>query len=262
MQIRDYVCATSLDEAYDLLKSKKTNRIIGGCTFFNMTGIRIGTAIDLQDLGLDYIRRDNGDIAIGAYTSLREIEKSPVITEAFGTMFSDVLEHLIGVQLRNTITIGGHVASRFGFSDIIPVLLSLDAGLVFHNAGTVRLEDYMKEEHGYRDILTEIRIPDKGRKGVVQMMRSSFNDYSIMCLAMTRSGNDWRIVAGARPGKAVCAYKAMERMSGTEVKAEDARALAEEIADEFVFGSNVRGSAEYRQELCRVFARRGIEVLA
>ena len=261
MQIRDYVRAQSLDEAYELLLAKKNNRILGGCTYFNMTHPKIGTGIDLQDLGLDYIKEDGNDIAIGAYTSLREIETSDIIAGAFGTMFKDVLVHLIGVQLRNTITIGGHVSSRFGFSDIIPTLISLDASVVFFKAGEIKLVDYMKEEKPYRDILTEIRIPNNGRKGLVQMMRTSFNDYSIFCLAMTRKDNDWKVVAGVLPGRAKCAWEVMDKMSEGVAK-EDAEKWADQIADYFKFGSNTRGSAEYRKDLCRVFARRGIEVLA
>jgi CO/xanthine dehydrogenase FAD-binding subunit len=262
MQIRDYVRAGSLDEAMELLLSKKTNRILGGCTFFNMTNLRINTAIDLQDLSLDYIREEGDVIAIGAYTSLREIETSELIRKAYGTMFKDVLMHLIGVQLRNTITIGGHVASRFGFSDIIPTLISLDASVVFYKAGEIKLEVYMKEEKPLRDILTEIRIPNDGRRGMVQMMRTSFNDYSLFCLAMTRKDNDYRVAAGVLPGRAKMATEAMAKMAAEPVYKEDADKWAKQIVSCFTFGSNTRAAAAYRQELCSVFARRGIEALA
>lgn len=261
MQIRDYVRASSLDEAYELLTAKKANRIIGGTTFLNMTQMKIGTAIDLQDLGLDYIREDGGDIAIGAYTSLRELETSPLMKQAYGMMFEDVFRHLIGVQLRNTITIGGHVASRFGFSDIIPALIAMDASVVFYKAGTMKLEEYMKVVKPEKDILVEIRIPNDGRRGIVQMMRTSFNDYSLFCLAMSRKDNDWRVVAGVLPGRAKLAEAAMAEMSQETVRAWEARKWAGKITGCFRFGSNTRASANYRKELCRVFARRGIEVL-
>ena len=114
MQIREYQKPATLDEAYALLVKGKTNRILGGCTFLKRTNVKIGTAIDLSACGLDYIRETEEAVMIGAYTSLRDIETSAVILENFGPALREVLEHLIGVQLRNVITIGAHVASRFG----------------------------------------------------------------------------------------------------------------------------------------------------
>jgi CO/xanthine dehydrogenase FAD-binding subunit len=95
----------------------------------------------------------------------------------------------------------------------------------------------------------------------VQMMRNSYADYSILCLAVSRSGDDWIIVAGARPGGAAFAEGAMSRLKSTKVPVESIPALAGEIAGEFRFGDNLRSSAGYRKELCLAFARRALEEL-
>ena len=182
MQIREYQKPATLDEAYALLVKGKTNRILGGCTFLKRTNVKIGTAIDLSACGLDYIRETEEAVMIGAYTSLRDIETSAVILENFGPALREVLEHLIGVQLRNVITIGAHVASRFGFSDIIPTLLAMNASLRFYRGGVKSLWAYMNEDAPERDILLEIVLPKEGRRTKVQMMRLSYNDYSIFLL--------------------------------------------------------------------------------
>lgn len=262
MQIREYVKPGTLEEAYALLIKGKTNRILGGCTFLKRTNIKVGTAIDLGACGLDYIRETEDTIAIGAYTSLREIETSEVILREFGTMLKEPLEHLIGVQLRNMITIGAHVASRFGFSDIIPTLLALNASVRFYHGGVKTLWAYLQEGVPEKDILVEILLPREGRRGKVQMMRLSYNDYSIFCLAMSRAAENWIVAAGVFPGRAKLAEAAMAEMNSRHVTKADAAALAEQITAEYRFGSNYRGSAEYRRELCQVFARRGIEELA
>ena len=159
MQIREYQKPATLDEAYALLVKGKTNRILGGCTFLKRTNVKIGTAIDLSACSLDYIRETEEAVMIGAYTSLRDIETSAVILENFGPALREVLEHLIGVQLRNVITIGAHVASRFGFSDIIPTLLAMNASLRFYRGGVKSLWAYMNEDVPERDILLEIVLP-------------------------------------------------------------------------------------------------------
>ena len=262
MNIKEYAAPATLEEAYELLTSKKTNRLIGGTTFLSQTKAKINTAIDLSNCGLDYINDGPDSVRIGAYTTFRTIETSPVIREYFGTMFSDVLEHLIGVQLRNMITIGGHVASRFGFSDVIPVLMSLDARVVFYHAGEISLEDYMKQAKKNRDILTEIIIPKEERKGVVQMMRRAYSDYSIFCMAVTKNPqNDWRIAAGVLPGKARMVTKAMKMAEGKLPDKKEALQIAEEAVKELPFGDNLRGSAEYRKMLCEAFLKQAFEEL-
>ena len=209
MQIREYQKPATLDEAYALLVKGKTNRILGGCTFLKRTNVKIGTAIDLSACGLDYIRETEEAVMIGAYTSLRDIETSAVILENFGPALREVLEHLIGVQLRNVITIGAHVASRFGFSDIIPTLLAMNASLRFYRGGVKSLWAYMNEDAPERDILLEIVLPKEGRRTKVQMMRLSYNDYSIFCLAASRVKENWIIAAGVFPGRAKLAEKTM-----------------------------------------------------
>lgn len=262
MQIREYRKPATLEEAYALLTKGKTNRILGGCTFLKRTNIKIGTAIDLADCGLSYIRETEDMIAIGAYTSLREIETSEVLLREFGTVLREPLEHLIGVQLRNAITIGAHVASRFGFSDIIPTLLALNASVRFYHGGVKSLWDYMREDVPEKDILVEVLLPKEGRRAKVQMMRLSYNDYSVFCLAMSRAGENWIVSAGVFPGRAKLAERTMAEMNAGHVTGADASILAEHIVSEYRFGSNYRGTAEYRRELCRVFARRAIEELA
>lgn len=262
MQIREYRKPATLEEAYALLTKGKTNRILGGCTFLKRTNVKIGTAIDLADCGLSYIRETANTVAIGAYTSLRQIETSEVLLREFGTVLREPLEHLIGVQLRNAITIGAHVASRFGFSDIIPTLLALNASVRFYHGGVKSLWDYMREDVPEKDILVEVLLPKEGRRAKVQMMRLSYNDYSVFCLAMSRAGENWIVSAGVFPGRAKLAERTMAEMNAGHVTGADASVLAEHIASEYHFGSNYRGTAEYRKELCRVFARRAIEELA
>ena len=263
VEIREYVKATDLDSAYALLQKSKTNLILGGCTFLKRTRKRVGTAIDLKDCGLSYIRETDTQVEIGAYTSLRELETSPLILERFGNAFQQAVEHLIGVQLRDAITIGGHVYSRFGFSDIIPTLLALNARIRFYHEGEKSLWEYLQQEKRSRDILVEIILPKEGRRSVVQMMRSSYNDYSIFCLAVSRSeAGNWIVAGGVFPGRAKLALETMEEMNRSAVTRDQAQKLAQKIADGFTFGDNYRGSGAYRKQLCRVFARRAIEELA
>jgi CO/xanthine dehydrogenase FAD-binding subunit len=275
VEIKEYRRAGSLEEAWELLQKSRHNRLLGGCTFLRRTRLVIQTGVDLMDLGLEYIRETGEDIRVGACTSLRDMETSAILRREFNGAFTLLLKHFIGVQLRSHITIGAHVYSRFGFSDIIPVLMALHARVRLYRGGELSLEDFMsKPDKDIRaDILTEIILPKEKRRVSFRMMRTSFNDYSLLCLAMSRRDGaghgEWIIAAGVRPGRAVLAETAMARLEDPALEetiqsggGDDLLAdTASGIAMECNFGSNIRASGEYRRELCTVFARRIIREL-
>lgn len=161
-------------------------------------------AIDLTDLGLRYICETGDEVRIGAYITLRDMELSPAIPAAFGAAFHEVFRHLIGVQLRTHITLGAHVYARFGFSDLIPVLLSLNTQVRPYRGGEMPLNAFLLvgAKDVKRNILLALIVPKEGRAAKVQMMRSPYNDYSILCLAVSRVGDDRIIASGARLGRA------------------------------------------------------------
>jgi CO/xanthine dehydrogenase FAD-binding subunit len=275
MEIKEYRRAASLEEAWELLKKSRRNRLLGGCTFLRRTRLVIQTGIDLIDLGLEYIRETGENIHIGAYTSLRDMETSGILQKEFDGAFTRLLEHFIGVQLRSHITIGAHVYSRFGFSDIIPVLMASNARVRLYRGGEMTLKDFMASpcKNIKADILTEIILPKEKRRLSFRMMRTSFNDYSLLCLALSRRAGDghgeWIISAGARPGRAILTENAMALL-GDPVLEEKIKSgggddildgLASGIAAECNFNSNMRAQGEYRRELCAVFARRIIREL-
>ena len=67
-------------------------------------------------------------------------------------------------------TMGGSVASKFGFSDIIPALLAVHADIVTYKGGRMSMKDYMNYRE--RDILVEIRIPK--RECLLRLRRCAF----------------------------------------------------------------------------------------
>ena len=76
---KDYAMPQTLDEAYKVLTARNTNHIVAGCAWLRMGNKRINTAVDLSEVGLDFIR-DNGEtIEIGAMTSYRSVETSSIL---------------------------------------------------------------------------------------------------------------------------------------------------------------------------------------
>ncbi|WIV12378.1 FAD binding domain-containing protein [Proteiniborus sp. MB09-C3] len=254
----EYIKPKSIEEAYESFKTKKNAALIGGGCYLRMGNRRIGLAIDLCDAGLNFINEYEDTIEIGAMVTLRELETSQILSDNFGKAVFDSVKHIIGVQLRNIATIGATVFSKYGFSDPITTLLALNAELVLYNGGRMSLEEYLREKGKRKDILEKIILHKNIDKVAFQSMRNSQVDYAILNAAVSRIDNKYRIAVGARPRTASLAYKAIDFINHTEISEEGAYRAGEIASEELAFGSNTRGSAEYRKEICKVLVKRAI----
>lgn len=266
--LRDIIQPETQEEAYELLSKQKSNTILGGCAFLRLGSKRIGTGIDLGKLNLEQITEREGYIEIGAMTSFRDLETNPLLKEAFNGIIPRAIGNIIGVQFRNGVTVGGSVFSKYGFSDLIPALLALDTEVELYKAGRMPLSEFL-EKSFEKDLLTHIRIRQEERSATYQNLRISASDFPVLTVAVSRVGEAWKIVVGARPRTAQLALKAAEQLSLVLSEAKDQgidkalEAIADQVAEELSFGTNARGSAEYRKAICKVLVKRGItEVLA
>ncbi|WP_099191248.1 FAD binding domain-containing protein [Tepidibacter mesophilus] len=261
ISIQNYVFPETLEEAYDILKSKRNNTVLGGCAFLRMGSKNIGTAIDLSKINLNYIKECDETIDIGAMATFREIETSPILTKYFNGVLSESVKNIVGVQLRNSVTIGGTVYSKYGFSDLITALLSLDADVVLYKQGRISLEEFLQKDFE-KDILTKIIIPKTNKKAVFKSIRNSNSDYAILNVAISKENTDFKIVVGARPQRAKIAKEASIYLGKSKLTSEDIEQTSSIAAKELNFGSNMRGSKEYREVICKVLVKRALmEVL-
>lgn len=256
--IGEYIRPKSIEEAYKSFKQKKNATLIGGGCYIRMGNKRLGLAIDLCDAGLNYIQENEDSIEIGAMTTFRKLETSQLLSMYFGNIISESVKHIIGIQLRNIVTIGATVFSKYGFSDPITALLALNAEIILYNGGKMYLEDYLKEENRRKDILEKIILNKNIERASFQSMRNSQVDYAILNAAVSKSHGKYRIAVGARPRVSSLAYEAMEYINNTEITEESAYRAGEIASEELVFGTNTRGSKEYRKELCKILVKRAI----
>lgn len=252
--IRNYVVAESLEQAYEL-NQKRNNVILGGIGWLKMGGRNIQTAIDLSALGLDKIEEDDECFKIGCMCTLRQLETDESLNSYFDGIIKKSVIHIVGIQFRNCATIGGSVYSRFGFSDILTALLSLDTYVELFNGGIIPLSDYRNMPYD-NDILVRIIIKKDNRKAVYLTHRNTATDIPTLAVAVSRLGSKWNIVIGARPQRAMNINSA-ELLS--EVPTQDEiDSLVEDVIKNVKFDSNMRGSKEYRQILAKVFINRSI----
>ena len=134
--------------------------------------------------------------------------------------------------------------------------MATDATVSMYHGGEIPIEEFAAMPYT-KDILLSVNIPMDGRKCAMETMRLTETDLPILAVCASRLEDDWRIAIGARPGKGALAKRAMVLLNqggGTE---DAARAAAEELA----FGSNLRGSAEYRKTLAYELVKKAVDRL-
>ena len=247
--LMELVQPQSLEEAYEILKKRKNNVLIGGSAFLKMGNKRIGTGIDLSQLNLNFIEESSDYIEIGAMTTLRQLEISPILNKYFDGILAKSVKDIIGVQFRNVVTVGGSVFSRYGFSDVIVALLSLETEVELYNGGRITLEEFLNKDYE-KDILVKLYIKKNNANAIYKCMRNSRSDYPILNISVSKEDNNFKICVGARPQRATIAYKASEFLSNNELNEENIKRASEIACEELVFGSNMRASKEYRKAVC------------
>jgi len=258
MNIQKYVRAQSLEEAWQLNQSRRS-RIIGGMIWLKMSSASISTAIDLCDLGLNTIEETDEAFLIGAMVSLRDIEQHPGLNAYTCGAAAASVKDIVGVQLRNMATVGGSIFSRFGFSDVLTLFMSLDCDVELYKGGVVPLEQFARMKRD-NDILVRLIVKKTPGRFAYRSMRIQKTDFPVLTCAVSMTGGEYRAVIGARPSRAMVIRDEAGLLAGG-ITEESAAAFAETVAAKVPTLSNVRGSAAYRTHLIRVLTARALQEL-
>lgn len=259
IQLKKYVKVQSLEEAYEL-NQKRNNVVIGGMHWLKMNDRNADTAIDLSGLGLDKIVETDDAFEIGCMVTLRDLELSEALNGYCQGAVRDAVKDIVGVQFRNTATIGGSIYGRYGFSDVLTVFMAMDSSVVCYKAGEIPLVEYADMKYD-RDIIEKIVVKKKPLKMAYQAIRRARTDFPALACAVSCLDGQWNAVIGARPGKARLVQDEADVLKNG-VTEEAANAFGETVAKSVRFTSNMRGSAEYRKMTTPVLVRRALMKIA
>lgn len=250
---REYKKVRSLEEAYEL-NQKRSAMVVGGMMWTKMSSYQKMTVIDLSGLGLDKIEEDEREFRIGCMCTLRDLETHPGLDRCFNGIMKECTRHIVGVQFRNGATVGGSIYGRFGFSDILTAFLVLDAYVELYHAGIVPLKEFVDMPYD-NDILVRVIVKKDGRICAYDSQRRTQTDFPLIAAAVSKLGNQWFISIGARPARA----RLVEIQAEEEERKAQGDGIVKKIVSQYRFGTNLRGSAEYRQALAEIYVRRMME---
>lgn len=258
MIIDRYEKPSSIKEAYEMITSTPKAVVIGGGAYIRLGKRHVNLAVDMCSAGLNFINEKDKTIEIGASTTFRQLEKSEIFKSYYDGVIPKTVGVIMGVQMRNLVTVGGTIYGKYAFSDLITTLLALDCSVVFHKKGRIYLQDFLKEKFNDKDILEKIIIQKDKRHAAFQTMKNTSTDFSMINVAVCRKNSKYNIVVGARPSIAELAIKAMNYMESSKGDEYDIAIAGEIASKELIFDSNLRASKEYRKEICSVLVKRAL----
>lgn len=272
---------TSVQEASRLLRQNGPGgRFLAGGTDLVIAmkekGLVPKYIVDLKKVtGLAGIR-ENGDgtISIGALTTMRDVEVSPLIKQKFPFLAQSAAE-VGSIQIRNRATVGGNMANATPSADVAPALVALNATAKIAGETSERalpLEEFFRGPGqtvlASDEILTEVTIPKTSARLVGEYIKFSpreMMDLAYVGIAVVYNLEEKnkkctavRIVLGAVAPTPIRAKKAEAILEGqtlSETVAEKAGAAAAEEAKPI---SDVRSTADYRRAMVGAMTKRAI----
>lgn len=171
-----YVRVGNAAEAYELLQKNRNNKIVGGGIWMRLGSRRVATAIDLSACGLDQIEETETEFRIGAMCTLRQLERHAGLNALVNNVFEFAVHDIVGVQLRNTATVGGSIYGRLGFSDVLSAFLALDSYVELTGAGRVPLAEFV--DMGYvRDVIEHVVVVKHDYRASYEAVRKAATDF-------------------------------------------------------------------------------------
>ena len=255
MDVNSYVSVASWQEAYRLLKASPKNKILGGGLWLKKGNAQIDTLIDLSKLSLNKIVDKGEYVEVGSMVSQRQLEVSPLIKEIGGGVISEAVSQIMGPAFRELASVGGSIYGKYGFSDLICVLLGFKVELQFYPNARLSLEEYLKMPGFYDGILTHIHIYKSNAKSFFKKVAITALDYPILNICITKS-DQYRVVVGSRPLVAMPLENTMKYLNEGRQDLDEATRLA---LEELKLGDSMATKASYRKQLAKTYIRRGLE---
>jgi carbon-monoxide dehydrogenase medium subunit len=227
--------------------------------------------------GLDYIRYDEKKgLRIGALTTHRSIENSPVVKEKFSVM-AETFHRVGSMRIRNVGTIGGNLCHADPRLDPPPTLLALDASVkVVGPTGprVIKLEDFFVNYYETvlkpDEILTEVSVPSPPPRtgGAYMRFSTKTNDdtpaVELAAVVTLDSKKEIlenvKIGLGALAPTAIRAKKTEAFLKGKKFKEDILEEAGKIVSQEVEPIGDLRGSEEYKKEMVGVMLKRGVKM--
>jgi carbon-monoxide dehydrogenase medium subunit len=274
----EYFAPESLDEALALLGKHSANAklLAGGQSFVPMANFRVlrpEVVIDLNRIAsLGFIAERDGDVAIGAMTRHRAVERSELVRKRC-PLIAHAVPNIGHAVIRNRGTIGGSLSHADPAAEWPVVAIALGATMVARGPRGERLiaaKDFfvglLTTAIAEDEILVEIRFPAAPARTGAEFLEISrrHGDFALVSVGaqVTLSGagaiEEVRLALGGVGPFPFDARALAKLLVGSKPQASDLEALGAEVAAGIEPPSDLHASAEYRKEVAAVLVVRAL----
>jgi len=280
---QNYILARSIDDVMDALADgDQKARIIAGGTDLMLEierGVRkgISTLIDITRIpGLDSIREDDaGQIHIGPMVMHNHILSSPLIREKAFALAQACWE-IGSPQIRNRGTVAGNLVTASPANDAISPLMALDAKLELtspRGKRVVTLADFytgvrktvMAPDEMITDIFFRGTEPNQASYFIKTALRKaqaiSVINISVLINFEGELVKNSIITMGAVAPTIIHAVGAEAFLNGKSLSEATISQTAQLVAEDASPISDIRGSADYRDYMLSVIAKRALTAI-
>lgn len=271
---KEYLIPEKLEEVLELLADRQNEL----CIVAGATDVYVGENngvngyLDISKTGLAYIDETENYIALGACTTFDEIIRSELMKKEAGCLWM-AAKQLADKTIRNVATVGGNVCNAVPSGDAISPLVALDAEFVMiskNGERKMKAEDFFvgvrKIQLKSDEILKEIQIPRKEKLQSSVFMKQGRNSEDIAIvnvavnLLLDENGkvSDIRIANGAVAPTVVRATELEKSLIGESLNEQCIDENIDKIEKSISPITNVRGTAEYRMDISKVYTKRSI----
>jgi aerobic carbon-monoxide dehydrogenase medium subunit len=277
----EYFAPATLDEALSILDEQgdRAKVMAGGQSLIPLMKLRFAAPEAIVDLnripGLDGLGEEDAALRIGALVRHKACERSELLRGRYGAL-GDAVPQISDPLVRNRGTVCGSLAHADPQGDWGAVMLAARASVVAQSSGgsrTIPVDELFDGPFtttlAPNEILTEVRVPDPGQRagGTYLKLERKVGDYATAAVAVQLSLSNGTIeqagiaLTGVGPNN-IRALEAENLLRGAEPSealfAEAARSAASAARPR----SDIRGTADYKRNVVRVFTERGLRAVA
>lgn len=273
----EYEVPHTLDEALGALarRGDEARVLAGGQSLIPMMKLRLAVPAALVDVnrvpGLDRIEEVDGELRLGALVRHNAVAGSDLVKQRNHTMAA-AAPWIADPLVRNLGTIGGSLAHADPEGDWASVMLACRGSVVATSGAGERvipvgelITDMFTTSLRPGELLTQVRVPIPTRPsgGAYLKLERKVGDYATVAVATRLELEGGRIADAGIALTSVAPTNVHAREAeqvlvgeepGEELFAEAAEAAARAASPR----SDVRGSADYKRDVVRVFVRRGL----
>jgi CO/xanthine dehydrogenase FAD-binding subunit len=222
--------------------------------------------VSLRRLPWRTLAWSDGALSIGSTLPLRALEDDPELPRRMPGLREAV--HAVGsVALRHRATLGGNLGRAAPASDLVPMLLALDAEVDLlgpHGARTVPLDRFVRASRSTdlrpHELIRAVRIPESRPSAYRWQRVRPANDISQIAVAAAWSprGRRWAIAVGGVPPRPVRLPGVEEALGAGRPSDGDLARAAARVVRGLPISTDRRASEEYRRHLAGTLLERAV----